>query len=48
MGIIAALYKVARFGNDFNALKSGDPKKIGRRIKNKVLGRIIGKIGVFK
>lgn len=35
------LYRTARQTNDIETLASGDPKKITRRIKNKILGRLI-------
>jgi len=43
--LVSFLYKAARLANDINKIKIGDPKKIARRIKNKILGRkIIRKI----
>lgn len=42
---VSFLYKLARLANDAEKIKSGDPKKITRRIKNKIIGRkIIRKI----
>jgi len=38
------LYKATRAINDLETLASGDPKKIARRAKNKVLGRMLGKL----
>ena len=37
--LVSFLYKTARLANDINKLKSGDPKKLARRIKNKIIGR---------
>jgi len=37
--LVSFLYKVARVANDINKLQSGNPKKIARRVKNKILGR---------
>jgi len=37
--LVSFLYKAARLANDINKIKSGDTKKIARRIKNKVIGR---------
>lgn len=45
MKLVSFLYKLARIANDAEKLKSGDPKKIARRVKNKIIGRkIIKKI----
>jgi len=38
------LYKTARIINDIETLASGDPKKIARRAKNKLLGKLLRKI----
>jgi len=38
------LYKAARVLNDIETVASGDPKKITRRAKNKLLGRLLRKI----
>lgn len=37
------LYRLARTSNDVETLASGDPKRIARRTKNKVLGRLLGR-----
>lgn len=43
--LISFLYSLARNLNDVSKITSGNPKKIARRIKNKILGRkIIKKI----
>lgn len=36
---VSFLYKLARMANDVETAASGNPKKITRRVKNKVLGR---------
>jgi hypothetical protein len=42
------LYRAARTANDVEAITSGDPKRISRRAKNKVIGRLLGKTGVWR
>jgi len=37
--LVSDLYKMARLVNDISKVASGDPKKIIRRIKNKLIGR---------
>jgi len=36
---VSFLYKLARIANDVKVITSGDPKKVARRIKNKIIGR---------
>jgi len=36
---VSFLYKLARKANDVKVITSGDPKKVARRIKNKIIGR---------
>ena len=38
---VSFLYKLARFANDVEKVSSGNPKRIGRRVKNKIIGRKI-------
>ncbi len=40
--MVRFFYHLARLLNDIEKLSSSDPKKIARRIKNKVIGRKIG------
>ncbi|MGM0569033.1 MAG: hypothetical protein ACQESB_07460 [Elusimicrobiota bacterium] len=36
---VSFLYKLARLANDIEKVASGDPKRIARRGKNKIIGR---------
>jgi len=37
--LVSFLYNLARRLNDIQKVSTGDPKKITRRIKNKVIGK---------
>ena len=41
--LVSFLYKLARRANDVETLASGNPKRIAKRGKNKVIGRKIMK-----
>ena len=41
--LVSFLYKLARKANDVETLASGNPKRIAKRGKNKVIGRKIMK-----
>lgn len=45
MGFVSFLYKSARMANDISVITSGNPKRIQRRLKNKIIGRLIGRAG---
>lgn len=38
---VSFLYRLARLVNDISTVASGNPKKITRRAKNKVVGRTV-------
>lgn len=39
--LVSTIYRIVRVANDIEKLSSGDPKKIIRRVKNKIIGRKI-------
>jgi len=41
VSLVSSLYKMARIANDVSALASGNPKRISRRLVNKMVGRKI-------
>jgi len=42
------MYAAARLANDVSTLASGDPRRIARRAKNKIVGRAIGRAGLWR
>ena len=48
MSLISFLFHLARLSADAKAVSSGDPTRIGRRAKNKIVGRLLGRAGVWR
>jgi hypothetical protein len=48
MGLTNWLFRLARLSADAKAVGSGDPKRVGRRAKNKVVGRLLGRGGLWR
>jgi hypothetical protein len=48
MGLARFLYRLARTVNTAEALASGNPKRIARRARNVAVGRLLGKLGVWR
>jgi hypothetical protein len=42
------MYAAARLANDVSTLASGDPRRIARRAKNKIIGRALGRAGLWR
>jgi hypothetical protein len=48
MRLRSSLYRSARILGDVEAVASGDPKRITRRAKNKLVGRLLGRSGFWR
>jgi hypothetical protein len=48
VGLARELYRAARVANDVETIASGRPDRIARRAKNKLLGRLLGRAGVWR
>ncbi len=46
--LTSQLYRAARVSNDLSALASGNPDRIARRARNKIVGRALGRAGVWR
>lgn len=46
--LVSELYRTARLANDVSTLASGDPHRIARRAKNKIIGRALGLAGIWR
>jgi hypothetical protein len=42
------MYAAARLANDVSTLASGNPHRIARRAKNKIIGRALGRAGLWR
>jgi hypothetical protein len=42
------LFRAARASRDVEASESGDPSKIARRARNKVIGRALARAGLWR
>ena len=47
-GLVSQLYRTARLANDVSAITSGNPDRIARRAKNKIVGRAIARAGLWR
>jgi hypothetical protein len=48
MSLRSNLYRSARILGDAQAVASGNPKRIERRAKNKLIGRALGRSGFWR
>jgi len=47
-GLVSQMYRAARLANDVSMLASGNPKRIARRAKNKIIGCSLGRAGIWR
>ena len=47
-GLVSQMYAAARLANDVSALASGNPNRIARRARNKIVGRALGRAGLWR
>ena len=48
MNITKLLYRMARLSADVAVVSSGNPKRITRRAKNRLVGKALARAGVWK
>jgi len=48
LNVTGFLYRAARLSNDMGTIASGKPSRIARRAKNKILGRILARLGFWR
>jgi hypothetical protein len=46
--LTSQLYRAARVSNDVSALMSGSPRRITHRARNRAVGRMLGRAGMWK
>ncbi|HEY5277261.1 MAG TPA: hypothetical protein VIK38_12165 [Coriobacteriia bacterium] len=47
-GLVSQLSRTARLANDVSLIASGNPHRIARRAKNKIVGRAIARAGIWR
>ena len=47
-GLVSQMYRAARLANDVSTLASGNPHRIARLAKNKIVGRALGRAGFWR
>jgi hypothetical protein len=46
--LVSQLYRTARLANDLSMVASGNPHRIARRAKNKIVGRAMARAGIWQ
>jgi hypothetical protein len=47
-GLVSSLYRTARLANDLSVLASGNPHRMARRAKNRIVGRALARAGLWR
>jgi hypothetical protein len=47
-GLVSQMYAAARLANDVSTLASGNPRRIVRRARNKIVRRALGRAGLWR
>lgn len=48
MNLTSLLFRSARLSADVKALTSGSPRRMVRRGKNKIIGRVLARAGIWR
>lgn len=46
--LVSDMYRAARLANDVSTLASGNPHRIAGRARNKIVGRAVGRAGLWR
>lgn len=47
-GFVSEMYRAARLANDVSVVASGNPHRIARRARNKIIGRAMARSGIWR
>jgi hypothetical protein len=47
-GLVSNMYRAARLANDMSVIASGNPNRIARRARNKIVGRALARGGFWR
>jgi hypothetical protein len=47
-GLVSNMYHAARLANDISVIASGNPNRIARRARNKIVGRALARGGLWR
>ncbi len=46
--LVSQLYRTARLANDLSVVASGNPHRMARRAKNKIVGRAMARASIWR